>query len=391
MDARAFANVKRCLKLAIAAHDSDPNGPFGNSASAAIRAAAKVIGKEKGEWISESSAYFFIVTKLLNWDERFNGDEPIPDVDERVEKLSNIVESIPISYEVYFDLNDLLANAPVEIDIGKEGLYQFALQDEKAVRYPLGTLLTRALSPANAVGERIACLKINISGFCDIHDDSITLSAALARFKAFILFATHAKVVSSDVWDLKLRVNRYVYHPPIFFSELNSSGERMRPVGKKVSTDVSMFMHKLRLVSGTDGETLLLRLSQVAVDFEKLYSEESPKFSKVRAACEWGFDAMTEESAAMAIVKACIGLETMFGDDNTEGGITRSLVDRCSYFLAASYEERIIIANDLQQLYRLRSKIVHGVQSNLRPNDKVLLQRGRGLLTQSIMKELSFL
>jgi hypothetical protein len=391
MDARAFANIKRRIKVAVVACDSDENGIFGETASMAIKAAARLIAKEKGEWISESSVDMLILSKLLNWDIRFNSAEPIEDVDTRVDKLSSIIESIPISYEVYFDLNDLLALSPVEIDIGKDGLYRFALQYEDTVRYPIGTLLTRQIAPANAEREKIACLKINVKGFCDEHDDCITLSAALARFKAFILLATHAGLLSSQTWELRARVNRYVYHPAIFFSELNSAGERTQPVGRRVSTDVSMYMHKLRLLSIKDGEGILRRLNQVAANFEELFSQESPQFSKVRAACEWCFDAMSEESAAMAIVKACIGLETMFGDDNADGGITRSLVDRCSYFLAASYEERVIIGNDLYKLYKLRSKIVHGVQNNLRPDDKVLLHRGRSLLSQSIMKELSFL
>lgn len=109
----------------------------------------------------------------------------------------------------------------------------------------------------------------------------------------------------------------------------------------------------------------------------------------IRSASEWRLDSLADPSPAMRLIKICIGLKSIFGDDDCTTGLTKSLSDRCAFVLADSHEARTKIINDCKNLYKLRSKIVDGVENRLNDTDEKPLQLGDTILKRAIHKESS--
>lgn len=119
----------------------------------------------------------------------------------------------------------------------------------------------------------------------------------------------------------------------------------------------------------------------------KICVNENETSRAIRAASEWRLDSLSDSSDAMRLVKVCIGLESLFGDQDNDSGLTKSLSDRCAYSLAQTHDERISINERCRQLYQSRSKIVHGVTNRLDDRGSDLLQFGDKVLSRAISRE----
>ncbi|POA21568.1 hypothetical protein C1886_04665 [Pseudomonas sp. FW300-N1A1] len=165
-----------------------------------------------------------------------------------------------------------------------------------------------------------------------------------------------------------------------------------RVISYSVSKDIAQVLTTLQLGHDLEvGTNAQEAFANGMRGFLKLTSRRDVSLARVIAACEWSFDSDSEHVSAMKVVKVCIGLESIYGEDNSEGGLTKSLSDRCAYSLANDVFERKRIMKNCRELYKVRSSIVHGVKRKLSAADSDLLKFGMEILTGSIDKEVTLL
>jgi hypothetical protein len=111
-------------------------------------------------------------------------------------------------------------------------------------------------------------------------------------------------------------------------------------------------------------------------------------FSRIAAAIEWYEDSLISDDQSMAFIAACIGLESIFGEEAT--GMTelsRRLVDRYSFMLGKDRDERSELARDFEEVLKVRGQLVHARTSRLKAKDRVQLDKVREMLLRSIQHE----
>ena len=361
---------------------------FSESFNGDVKLLAKEIVKQRGKWIDEESATRMIFRYIYNEISSYEDSEGIEvygelvDVKKFADGLVGDIKSIPNCYDVYFDFDVLMRDRDYQFRLGGDKGYEFGRFWSDEVRGPEGSVLGGIADP-----QEITCLKIPIKGYCDSNESCLTLHDARSYFKIFVCLAIDSGLFSVSQWSAPKKYNRYLTYPAMHVCEVGVAGRD----SYALSRDINLLLHKLTIVKGADESFVTPRIEELSRGFEALIGAESTAAKKLRMACEWSFDALVEESAPMAVVKICIALESIYGDSNSEAGVTKTLTDRCAYFLANSHANRVEISNSVKDLYQLRSKIVHGVESRLNAQGRELLELGRHLLRQSINKELVLL
>lgn len=119
-----------------------------------------------------------------------------------------------------------------------------------------------------------------------------------------------------------------------------------------------------------------------------LVCDESKESLRIKAAIDWLIQSNITEDDTMSFIQTCMGLESIFGDDDYEGSLTTILSDRCAYLIGRNIKDRNEIKKIFREIYQIRSKIIHGVRNFLSEKDKGMLYMARSFLRRSILKEL---
>ncbi|HHQ8347813.1 TPA: hypothetical protein ACSUN1_003104 [Salmonella enterica subsp. diarizonae] len=120
----------------------------------------------------------------------------------------------------------------------------------------------------------------------------------------------------------------------------------------------------------------------------ELLANKSDEAARVKSAIDWLIQSEINEDETMAFIQICMGLESIFGDNDSEGGLTNTLADRCAYLIGRNIAERKEIKDEFKKMYKVRSKIIHGVKSYLTQNEDHIKDRAFHYLNQSILREM---
>ncbi|WP_247269135.1 MULTISPECIES: HEPN domain-containing protein [Pseudomonas] len=344
------------------------------------------VKKQKSEWLDSSSARALLLDTLNEIYpailERKGGmlSERI-DIAEASETVFNAIEGVPYDYRVFFEFdlgysaqrfNMELANGTLfttfdVVDV-KSTLGWREAKEDKALFF--STLTQGYISPDRSLAKSEAATKAqgNVKNFVER-----ALSMDVFRFKNKL-----------DMWGSfkELRPLIYVHQH-----------ESENTVKKKFSIDLPQDLCAL-IKKITAGYTRQQSVRDYAIPLQsylQIALTQIDAAKAIRSASEWRLDSLADPSPAMRLVKVCIGLESIFGDDDCTTGLTKSLSDRCAFVLADSHEARNRIINECKDLYTLRSKIVHGVKNRLDDTGEKLLEFGDAILKRAIHKESSFL
>jgi hypothetical protein len=86
-----------------------------------------------------------------------------------------------------------------------------------------------------------------------------------------------------------------------------------------------------------------------------------PDIHNIKTALEWSFDSRENDNQTLSFIQACIGLEALLGEaTDKEEPLTATLADRCAYLLGQNHGDRTRIRGRFKEMYRVRSKLVHG-------------------------------
>ncbi|WP_172125959.1 HEPN domain-containing protein [Devosia sp. 919] len=138
-----------------------------------------------------------------------------------------------------------------------------------------------------------------------------------------------------------------------------------------------------------DGETMELwrttRLTLIRSAFK--YSASS---HKLQLAARWHFDSVANSGELLAFVQAMICLEIILGEQSeaSELGVGEAIRNRCAYLIGKSTGDRDQIIDDLKDIYRVRSKIVHTGKENLSAAERRMMMRLRQICSLVLNREL---
>jgi hypothetical protein len=137
------------------------------------------------------------------------------------------------------------------------------------------------------------------------------------------------------------------------------------------------------------------QLSDVIKSFLRLptllMSHSEPEAERIRSAAEWCFDSYATDNETMAFLQICFGLEALLGEESAGESLTSTLADRCSYLVGSDIKGRNSIRERFRELYRIRSKLVHGTTTWLNSDERFFLRWGRSILEFAIFKEIRHL
>ena len=114
---------------------------------------------------------------------------------------------------------------------------------------------------------------------------------------------------------------------------------------------------------------------------------------KIFEASKWFFEGHSGDNELLSFIQNTVVLEILLGDKSKSDiiGISELLRNRCAYLISNSVEEREKILKDFNNIYEIRSQIVHRGKSKLYNDERELLGMLRYFCSRVINKEISFL
>jgi hypothetical protein len=138
-----------------------------------------------------------------------------------------------------------------------------------------------------------------------------------------------------------------------------------------------------------DDDERLHALTRCMTSVARFFSTAShPDHASIVAAMEWHQDSLYADNQTFAYLAACIGLEALLAGSETLGNMTRQLVDRYSFLMGTSRQERDRLSKDYKHILHLRGELVHAKQSRLGHAERGYLRKVQGMLSQVIWREL---
>lgn len=155
-----------------------------------------------------------------------------------------------------------------------------------------------------------------------------------------------------------------------------------------ISESVGKFLHNFIFNSEFEEVCIVEKINHSLLLLNALIKDDSKEALRIRAAIDWLVQSEITDDETMAFIQICIGLESIFGDDDSEGGLTTILSDRCAYLIGGKIQNRRHIKESFRKIYQVRSKIVHGVRNHLSEDESHLRHLAYSYLEQSILKEI---
>lgn len=195
-------------------------------------------------------------------------------------------------------------------------------------------------------------------------DEEPSYSSRLLRHRAYV----HEKV--GDKWiiyssiELDEELSRLITHLKI--DELN--GTLKTDKAKAAFLGNRMRLLSMALSPGSVNDRLLL-------------------------AGRWLLDSYVTQNQLLAFVQCAVALEILLGDKAVSDvlGIGELLRNRCAYLIGKSHQQRLDILNDFNEIYKVRSKIVHRGKDRLTGQEMQLFYKLRWMVSRVVQEEVELL
>lgn len=308
-------------------------------------------------------------------------------------KIINSIDNLPLKLDFIFNLGSQFSEYITEgLQVSKEVLLindlswlddTFNLTHSIEKRNELiaksNNLLSIPLRPKWENGNLY--LLINSNGFVSNAVKTNTSFYVENLLKSFL-----GLMISNEILRFSYSQERifgsqyYVFKDNVIFSKV------------RLNDDFSRGLDKLILNKGLAGIINLEKFNGTLVLSAKLF-QDNEECEKLRNACCWLFDSYCSENELLSFIQATITLEILLGDksESDKVGLGSLLKNRCAYLLGKTSEERNIILSEFEEIYDIRSKIVHRGHPKLTNYERGLLHKVRNLAKRVIVKELELL
>lgn len=361
--------------------------------------------KELQEYIREDALTLYVYDSLIDeiienplFNEKNESEESykISDVTEiptLADKIINSLDNIPLKLDFAFNLgNQFTEHITNGLQLSNELLlvndiswlndtFKLINPNEKKNELIKKSYhpLTVPISPKWKDGNTY--LLINLNGFVSNTGKTNTSFNIENTFKSFL-----GLMIANNILNFSYNNKRnfdsqyYVFTNNIISSKTRLNGEFIKGIDR-LSANTG-------LIERLDHKKFMQTLELAA----KLF-QDNEECEKIRNACCWTFDSYCSENELLAFVQATITLEILLGDksESDKVGLGSLLKNRCAYLLGKTNEERNEILKEFNEIYDIRSRIVHRGHPKLNSNEKNLLQKVRSLAKRVIVKELELL
>ena len=116
------------------------------------------------------------------------------------------------------------------------------------------------------------------------------------------------------------------------------------------------------------------------------------KADKILLATQWFFDGHSHgPDELLKFIQTMVVLEILLGDKATsdQTGLSVLLRNRCAYLIGDSQDNRAFVLDLFEQIYKVRSEIVHGGKHRLSVRESILFDQLRWLCRKVISKEVN--
>lgn len=297
--------------------------------------------------------------------------------DDAVGFILSIYKSIPMHYKIKIPLNNVNFNMDsgenYRVNIVGGRIRRLALQESYDDYSILSTI-------------HLGCFSIYEENFF-MKDVLLKLNIILFFLKVFKI-TEHTKVSAAhNGWGLfgpfekhdipVIRVSvENINYPEIYSDSI-------------LSISLSKYLSEISLTEDYKNKGEPKDIEQVLFVSDLLVKDDTREGVKIKAAIDWFMQSEVTDDLTMSFLQICMGLESIFGDDDYEYGLTNVLADRCSYLIGKSIAERKEIKVQFKEIYKLRSKIVHGVKGYLSSQEMDIKRKATMYLSKSILKEIS--
>lgn len=365
-----------------------------------------LVTKLRGEWLSESDVNGIIAERVaaeLGPDAgKVSGQLSKalkPDAISTIcERVATFIESVPRKYRVMFPLPNLDLARDVVLTDSVSFVRTPEAEPAKGLRGLLGkqaptpnrtyisvaatgyvnwSIRQSAMKDAASLMKRV--MEVGVAKSLLIEDYRLSRGATLAALfgtpSANILQAvandlSDTSIPAAFIW-LPLGTSTLLQKLIVYDDSSLSALRKPRIDPSRKEDDLAKFLK---------GPTELVTDSALAEQTESL-----------RSALEWIFDAHADDDDTAAFIKTCIALEAALGEESESDQITDRLADRCAFLLGRVASERSTTRKLIKDVYRLRSKLVHGKKTKLTPPDMDLVTDAELHLILVLQKEIEAL
>lgn len=117
------------------------------------------------------------------------------------------------------------------------------------------------------------------------------------------------------------------------------------------------------------------------------------KGEPILLAGQWLFDSSTGQEELLNFIQAMVALEILLGEKSAsdEMGLGQLLRNRCAYLIGKNNAERAMLLKQFDEIYNVRSQIVHRGKARLNASERWLFARLKQIGSLVIAKEIDLL
>jgi len=351
-----------------------------------------LVAKTKDKWITPAAVYSSLVSKILSYlrtegtdwydlNGKLNGVLSAEEIEALKKEIVEYFSSIPRSYVLKMPLP-----TPPEI-IDRD----IALSDTISLEYENSS---RSLSQTPTLGllagvpEKKLFLSVNLLGHTTFDIDSFCPKETLSIYKVIIHQALHRELFELKNGGIRPTYIGHSHQIPKSILQSLDTGNPEEQTNISLPINLCIFISQLCFKHPCKNIEQIQSLLQPAISLTQSSESEA---KRVRAAIEWSFDALVNDNENLAFLQVCFGFEALLGEGENKAGLTETLADRCAFLIGTSIKGRAKIKKNFKELYRVRSKLVHGVVNSLSEEEKKYFYWGQTVLNTAIAKELKHL
>lgn len=334
---------------------------------------ANELNKRKIEFKIDKLSCWIIFDRMKR--HYFNGKQTAEDaqaVNDFIEVLCDIYCNTPMEYSIDFHFRNL------KIDIEPINYEFVSIRAGEDVSF--GLLQEK---------EKYVIVSIKKNGFFSGGYPGSFFKNILQDLRCFIFLLKSVSLIKQGKRDISssLFLSMSGYRDNIQIECINNKYDWMNS-NTSVSESINNFLYNLVINNDVEQGEVNKKINESLLILNALIKINTKESSRVRAAIDWLVQSEITDDETMAFIQICMGLESIFGDDDYEGGLTTILSDRCAYLIGRNIKDRKFIKDTFKKIYQIRSKIVHGVRNHLSDDEDHLRHLAQFYLERSILKEI---
>lgn len=381
MHERAIEKIKGIIRELITNPAMRKGPPYFNYKSEPFESIASELNKRKNGFDASSVICEFIFLSTNDYYRRENSLSATSEITSEnitslVEMVFDCYNSTPFEYEVEFPLKQLGSlphiNGYPSINIGIDRVSRFGL---------IGAF------------DEYPVFKIRDAGYFTGFYPASFMKSIFQKLNVFIFFLEKRKIIRRksgmhSALSFPAFMEGYIRGEPAHNITVKNINYPYMSSKSNLSLSVSKYLSEIVINPDLQNEHKEQEIIECLNIANSLLKHESKEALRIRAAIDWLVQSDVVDDETISFIQICMGLESIFGDDDNEGSLTTILADRCAYLIGKNIKDRKDIKNIFRDIYRIRSKIVHGVRNHLTEKEEYLQHIARAFLSRSILKEI---